>query len=218
MQTTEYCIRCENIDENRAREKCENRNHQLQQFWLWIFFFVKVSPLSLFFLYHVHFQSLSNTAAIDNGGKLNVQLKFMLLPVLYWNTWFDSFMLSFYFVLLQSMTGAVWNSKKKKCANAQLKIFLRSRYFESRNFQIIHEMILCLGSKWSFFTLLLLIDCNNITTEPEPRGGCQRKYNKHQHSPSKYQKGQKPTIIFVVFWFAVFGKSECQKGRQDWLV
>ena len=62
--------------------------------------------------------SLSNTAALDNGGKLNVQLKFMLLPVLYWNTWFDSFMLSFYFVLLQSMTGAVWNSEKKKCAIA----------------------------------------------------------------------------------------------------
>ena len=41
--------------------------------------------------------------------------------------------------------------KKDKCANAYLKIFLRSRYFESRNFQIIGEMIFVLGVQMEFF-------------------------------------------------------------------
>ena len=155
VQTTEYCSRCENIDENPSERKVwKPKSSVAAVLTLDIFLrqsFATFTFLPLSLSLSTLCPSLSNTAALDNGGKLNVQLKFMLLPVLYWNTWFDSFMLSFYFVLLQSMTGAVWNSKKKKCANAQLKIFLRSRYFESMNFQIICELILCLGSKRSFF-------------------------------------------------------------------
>lgn len=118
VQTTEYCSRCENIDENPSERKVWKPKLSVAAV-LTLDIFLRQSfatftflPLSLSL--STLCPSLSNTAALDNGGKLNVQLKFMLLPVLYWNTWFDSFMLSFYFVLLQSMTGAVWNSKMKK--------------------------------------------------------------------------------------------------------
>ena len=155
MQTIEYCSRCENIDENPTERKVWKPKLSVAAV-LTLDIFLRQSfatftflPLSLSL--STLCPSLSTAAALDNGGKLNVQLKFMLLPVLYWNTWSDSFMLSFYFVLLQSITGAVWNSKKKKCANAYLTIFLRSKYFESRNFQIIGEMIFVLGVQMEFF-------------------------------------------------------------------
>ena len=131
MQTIEYCSRCENIDENPSERKVWKPKLSVAAV-LTLDIFLRQSfatftflPLSLSL--STLCPSLSNTAAIDNGGKLNVQLKFMLLPVLYWNTWFDSFIFLFCTIAIYNRSSVKFEKEKMcKCLFedlSEVKIF-----------------------------------------------------------------------------------------------